>query len=133
MTLFSYDTHGRVAKRYTYTQANGATGVLTAVNTVDTLARDLRDAVTWRQVTVGSSTFFHWYDYDNRGLLWKVFASTSSTKPPSADVTYTYRPSGQLQDRQFAGGPLVPLRYTTEEGWKGGRLESWSRNFARPP
>ena len=96
-------------------QDNAGASVLTTVNTKVTYTRDLRDSVTQRALTVGSSTFNHWYDYDGRGLLWRVFASTSSTKPASADVTYTYRPSGRLQDRLFQGGTLVPLRYTIRE------------------
>ncbi len=112
VTLFSYDTDGRVATRYTYTQANGGASVLTAVNTTVSYTRDLRAALTQRSLTVGTSTFYQWYDYDNRGLFWKLYASTSSTKPGTADVTDTYRPSGQPQDYQFLGGPLVPIRYT---------------------
>ncbi|MGH7334188.1 MAG: RHS repeat domain-containing protein [Candidatus Rokuibacteriota bacterium] len=115
VTLFSYDADGQVAMRYTYTEANGGASVLTAVNTTDSYTHDLRGALTQRSTTVGSSTFYHWYDYDNRGLLWKVFASTSPTKPGTPDVTYGYRPSGQVQDRQFAGGPVVPLKYTIRE------------------
>lgn len=43
---------------------------------------------------VGTSSSYHWYDYDGRRLLSKVYASTPPTKPSSADVTYTYRPGG---------------------------------------
>ncbi|MGH2348749.1 MAG: hypothetical protein ACRDFT_04700, partial [bacterium] len=115
VTLFSYDTDGRVATRYIYTHRNGTTTVLTALNTTLVYVRDLRDALTERRLTVGSSVFNHWYDYDTRGLLWKVFAATSGTKPRTPDVSYTYRPGGQPQDRQFLGGPLVPIRYTIRE------------------
>ena len=114
-TLFSYDADGRVATRYTYTHANGGTTVLTALNTTTTYTRDLRDALTQRNLTVGASTFNHWYDYDGRGLLWKVFASTTGTKPGSPDVTYTYRPSGVVNDRLFLGGSTVPMKYTIRE------------------
>ena len=114
-TLFSYDADGRLLTRHTFTQANGGASVLAAVNTQVEYVRDLRDAVTERRLTVGSSGFNHWNEYDNRGLLWKVFASTGAVKPATPDVTFTYRPSGQLQDRQFQGGPLVPLRYTIRE------------------
>lgn len=114
-SLFSYDTDGRVATRYTYTHANGGTTVLTALNTTATYTRDLRDALTQRSLTVGSATFNHWYDYDGRGLLWKVYASTTGVKPGSPDVTYTYRPSGQVDTRGFLGGPSVPLKYTIRE------------------
>jgi RHS repeat-associated protein len=114
-TMFSYDADGRVATRHTFTQGNGGGPVLAAVNTQVNYVRDLRDAVTERWLTVGASTFNQWYDYDNRGLLWKVFASTGSGKPATPDVTFTYRPSGQVQDRQFQGGPLIPMRYTIHE------------------
>jgi RHS repeat-associated protein len=114
VTLYSYDTHGHVATQYTYTQRTSTT-VLTVLNTRDSLLRDLRDAITWRRLTVGSNNFYHWYEYDGRGLLAKVFASTTTTPPGTADVTYAYRPSGELRSRQFAGGPLVPLHYTIRE------------------
>jgi RHS repeat-associated protein len=112
VTLFSYDTHGQVAKRYTYTQNNAGSSVLTAVNTTAGYFRDLRGALTRRELTVGSNTFYQWYDYDNRGLLSKLYASTSATKPATADVTDTYGPDGKPQGYQFQGGPLVPIRYT---------------------
>ena len=114
LTLFSYDGNGRVATRYNYSQ-DPAGVAQPALNTTIGYVRDLRDTITQRQLTVGSNTFNQWYDYDNRGLLWKVFASTASNKPGAPDVTYTYRPSGQIQDRQFQGGPLVSLRYTIRE------------------
>lgn len=63
--------------------------MLAAVNTQVTYVRDLRDAVTERRLTVGSSTFNHWYEFDNRGLLWKVFASTGAVKPAVPDVMFT--------------------------------------------
>jgi RHS repeat-associated protein len=115
VSLFSYDADGRVSRRHTFTQAHGGGSVLASVNTQVEYERDLRDAVTKRALTVGSNTFNHWYDYDNRGLLWKVFASTAPAKPATPDVTFTYRPSGQVQDRQFQGGPVVPVRYTIRE------------------
>jgi RHS repeat-associated protein len=113
--LFSYDSHGRVATRWTFTQANGGTGVLAALNTTVTYTRDLRDSVTQRSMNVGGTTYNQWYDYDGRGLLSRVYASTGATKPASADAAYTYRPSGRIRERQFQGGPLVPLRYTVRE------------------
>ncbi len=112
VTLLSYDGDGQVANRYTYTHGNGGTTVLTALNTTGTYLRDLRGALTQRQLTVGSNSFYQWYDYDNRGLLWKTYASTTPTKPAAPDVTDTYLPTGQPQNYQFQGGPLVPIRYT---------------------
>jgi hypothetical protein len=70
--------HGPVATRYTHTHANGGTTVLTALSTTATYTRDLRDALTQRFLTVGLATFTHWYDYDGRGLLWKVLQQDGS-------------------------------------------------------
>jgi RHS repeat-associated protein len=115
VTLFSYDGDGQVTTRYTYTQANGGASVLTAVNTTSSYTRDLRGAPTQRVLAVGSSSFYQWYDYDGRGLLWKLSASTTSTKPGTPDLTDTYRPSGMPASYQFLGGPLVPITYTIRE------------------
>jgi RHS repeat-associated protein len=112
VTLFSYDAEGRVATKYQYTQNTAATATWTALNTTLSSTYDLRGALTYRAMTVGTNNWYQWSDYDDRGLLWKVFASTSSTKPATADVTVTYRTNGDVADRQFSGGPLVPFRYT---------------------
>ena len=64
---------------------------------------------------MGANTWYQWDDYNGRGLLWKAYGSTGATKPGSPDVTYTYRPSGQVASRQFAGDVSVPLHYTIRE------------------
>lgn len=64
---------------------------------------------------MGTSTFNHWYDYNGRGLLWKVSAATTQTKPTTADVTYLYRPSGAVSSRQYGSLTAVPMRYTIRE------------------
>jgi len=115
VTLFSYDADGQVAARYTYTQANGGSSVLTAVNTTFTYTRDLRGSLTQRALTIGSSSLYQWYDYDGRGLLSRLSASTTATKPASPDVTDTYQPSGMPKSYQFLGGPVVPITYTIRE------------------
>lgn len=112
VTLFSYDADGQVKGRHTFTEANGGSSVLTALNLADTLFRDLRGALTERRLSVGANRFYHWYEYDTRGLLTKLFASPTSTKPPTADVTDTYLPGGRAKDYRFNGGPTVPIRYT---------------------
>jgi RHS repeat-associated protein len=45
-------------------------------------------------------------------LLARTFAATTSTKPTSPDVTDTLRPDGIVHNYRYAGGPLVPIRYT---------------------
>jgi RHS repeat-associated protein len=110
--LYSYDADGRVATRYTFTQANGGGGVLAALTATASFERNLQNAVTQRSLTVGGSSFYQWYDYDGRGQLSRVYASTSATRPAGATAAYTYDATGRLGERQFEGGPVVPLRYT---------------------
>ena len=112
VTLFSYDADGQVTNRYIFTQANGGASVLTAINTTLGYTRDVRGALTQRTETVGSSTFYLYYDYDNRGLLNKTYASTTLGKPASADVTDSLLPTGQPRTYQFLNGPVVPITYT---------------------
>jgi RHS repeat-associated protein len=112
VTLFSYDRDGQIETRYTYTHATGTTTVATALNTTLEYERNMRGAPTKTTLTVGSQTFRHWYDYTDRGLLWKTYASTGTTKPSTPDVTYTYTADGQLASRRFATHTIVPLTYT---------------------
>lgn len=111
VTLFTYDEDGRVDKRYTYTHATGGTVVATALNTTIDYTLNRQGAPTQTVLTVGSQTFRHWYDYDGQGLLWKVFASTSGTKPDTADVTYVYEPDGQVDSLRFLSHVSVPFTY----------------------
>ena len=96
-----YDTGDRVATRYTCTQNHAGTLVWTALNTRDSVLRDLRGALRERRPAVGGSPFNHSYYYNARGQLREVTASTSGTKPAIPDVTYTYHPGGQVLERQF--------------------------------
>jgi len=66
VTLFSYDSDGRVATRYVYTEANGGASVLTAVNMRDSVFRYLNYAPVERWTTVVASTFNQCYEYDGR-------------------------------------------------------------------
>jgi RHS repeat-associated protein len=113
--FYSYDADGKVAARYTFTQASGGSGVLAAANTTLGYTRDLTGMVTHRSMTVGGNSFHQWYDYNGRGQLAYIYASTSSSKPAAADAAYTYRSSGRVGQRQFQGGPAVPVRYTVRE------------------
>ena len=116
-TLFSYDADGHVIRRYIFTEANGGASVLTAVNTSVTDSLDLRGAILRRADTVGTYSFYQWYDYNGRGLLAKMYASTTNpnAKPTVPDDTVTYRPSGFPEGYRFQGSLFVPIRYTIRE------------------
>ncbi len=115
VTLFSYDADGRITKRYVYTHQNGTTNVLTALNATFSYTWDLRNEFVDRHLAVGANQYKLWYDYDDRGLLDEVRGSTSTSKPSSADVQYTHRPSGARASFDYIGGPTVDLRYDIRE------------------
>ena len=112
LSLFSYDDDGQVSAQHTFTHANGGTSVASPLNTTVEYTRNLQGAVVEKNVTVGAETFNQWFEYNEGGRLWKVFASTSSTKPGTPDVTYAYTVDGQLASREFKGDASVPLSYT---------------------
>jgi RHS repeat-associated protein len=111
--FYSYDADGKIAARYTYHWFSGS--VRPTLNTAIAYARDLTGAITQRTLTVGANTFYQWYDYNGRGQLSYLYASTAPTRPATPDAAYTYRSSGKVAQRQFQGGPLVPVRYTIRE------------------
>src|SRR5260221_4105201 len=117
VTLFSYDLDGHVVRRYIFTEANGGASVLTALNTSVTDSLDLRGALLLRVDTVGVYSFNQWYDYNSRGLLAKMYASTTNpnNKPTTPDDTDSYRPSRLPDGYQFQGSVFVPIRYTIRE------------------
>jgi RHS repeat-associated protein len=115
VTYFSYDADGQVARRHIYTQGNGGTPPPAALHTAVVYTRDLRGALTQRALTVGTTSFTQWYQYDARGLLTKAFTTDPSQPGAQPDVVDAYRPSGLPQSYQFQGGPVVPIRYTIRE------------------
>lgn len=115
VTLISYNADGQIAARYIYTQNNPGTNVMAAATTIDSVTRDLRGKATYRKVMIGGNPSYQWYDYDGRGLLFKLYAATTATKPANAVLTDTYRPSRLTASYQFNNGPLVPITYTVRE------------------
>ncbi len=120
LTLVSYDANGLVDKKYIYTHNNGTTTVLAALNTEIDYTLDLQGAPTERDLSVGSGgsaqDFYHWYEYDTRGLIDEVFASTSSTKPTNPVASFRYSSAAQLDTLQYQGGSALPYDYHVR-GW----------------
>jgi len=85
------------------------------VATVITTTLDRQGAPTYQKTTVGSNTFYHWWEYDNLGRLDKTYASTSSSKPGTADVTYTYTQPGQIASVKYLSGTAVPYDYNSRD------------------
>ena len=116
LTLFSYNSDGQLTRRYIYTHKNGTTTVLAALDTEIEYVLDLQGVPLERQLSVGSSDFNHWFEYDDRALIEKVFASTSSTKPSTPVATYAYEHTGQVESLTYKGSSLLPYTYHVR-GW----------------
>jgi len=110
--LYSYDDEGRIADRYVYTEGSAGSAVLAALDTHIEYEYNRAGLITKRSTAVGSLDYYQWYDYDGFGRLAEVFASTSDTKPTTADVSYTYAADGQVASREFKSGPEVERAYT---------------------
>jgi RHS repeat-associated protein len=123
--LFSYDGDGRVVTKSLFTQD------ISARDSRYDYALDIQGRLTGRTVQMGGSTFRHWYDYDELDRLEKIFASTSSTKPATPDVEYTYHVSGQPASIRYQGQTQpLPHRYTIRDwlyeiGSPGSTLFDW--------
>ncbi len=78
---------------------------------------DLQGNVTKISYNPGEEeNMFFWYDYNEQGQLWKVFASANNSKPSLARAIYEYWPTGQVKKlnlgEQSGGGYLEQLNYT---------------------
>jgi hypothetical protein len=88
---------------------------------------DLQGDVTKINYNPGEEEkMFFWYDYNEQGQLWKVFASTNNIKPSLASAIYEYWPTGQVKKlilgEQSGGGYLEQLNYTYNE-------RDWMKNI----
>ncbi len=87
VTLFSYDDNGRLENKYIFTK--GLTDSTKFIYTYDRQGN-----ITQVKTVQGSEEVYHWYDYNERGLLEKVFVSQDTTKPSTADYAFAYTATG---------------------------------------
>jgi RHS repeat-associated protein len=108
--LYSYDGEGRVATKSVLTQD------MSARDSRYDYTYDLQSRLTERIVQTGPIAFRHWYEYDEIDRLAKIFASSSSGKPGTPDVEYTYHVSGQPSGIRYQGqSQPLPHRYTIRD------------------
>lgn len=69
IVLYSYDSEGNLDKKYIISE--GDSGVNTAVSSTLSYKYDLQGNLKEQTTLVGSSYYYHWYDYDNVARLWK--------------------------------------------------------------
>ena len=111
VTLYSYNPSGFVTRKYVYSEG------LPLTNTTFVYTLDRQGNPTRVHTQVGPRSFYHFYDYDQRGFIKKVYTNTNSSKPSSPDVTFSdFTPSGQSGNVAYPGGASVPYSYTIR-GW----------------
>ena len=114
--LYSYDADGYLVAKRVMTQDMQSRDATHTYNRNG----DRQGRIHHRRTSlVSGSAFGLWYDYDTHGRPWKVFASTSTTKPGTPEATYTYFASGQKKSEQYRGNLALPYSYTIR-----GRLET---------
>lgn len=114
LALYSYDPEERFDKKLQYQKDFVASG--SKVKTELAYTYDWLGKVLTSTATVGTNSLYQWYDYDLLGRMSKGYAATTSTKPTTAEVTYTYNAASLIASEQFQALPSTPYTYTLR-GW----------------
>ena len=109
LEVLSYDSEGRVADKWIWTGNNSSWDTHLAYD------YNRQGDITKRQVTVGSETLYQFYEYNQRGLLSKVFANTADSQPSQAEVTYSYTATGAIDNIDYRGSKDADYGYTIRD------------------
>jgi YD repeat-containing protein len=110
VVLYSYDREGRIKTKRIHTEGRPA------LDTEVHYRYDRQGQLTRRHGAIGSSTYYQWYAFNERGFVHEVFASTTPSRPTTPEVRYTYAADGNVASAQFRG--LAPITYTySSRGW----------------
>lgn len=110
VTLFSYDTEGRVADKWIYT------GNRSEWDTHLAYRYNRQGEVTRMKVRVGSDSLYQHYSYNQRGLLDSVWVSTDGIiDAETPEVAYTYTATGAVENIDFKGGKDANYGYTIRD------------------
>ncbi|MFV1883202.1 MAG: RHS repeat-associated core domain-containing protein [Balneola sp.] len=111
---YSYDFEGKLIKKWILTQDKPELRTEIAY-TYNDAGQVLR-----QHTKVGTSQhLYHFYSYDALGRLIKVYISTTSTRPSTPLVTYTYDSQGRMEQRNIDGVDLADVSYNFDSS---GRL-----------
>src|SRR5690606_10810071 len=114
-------------RRYVYTDAAGAVDAEIAYR----YDRQGNLVMRTSEVDPYSRRFRQWYEYDERGLLERVFAARSLTRPAQPEVTYTYTATGAVASVAFRGSSALPYTYNSRDWLTGiGNVAASSGSFA---
>jgi RHS repeat-associated protein len=113
LELSGYDHEERITAQLVHTQESPGGTVVGAYDTELKYTYDLQSRLLTRETRVGAaSTWFrHWYEYDARGLLARIYAGATTGRPATPDATYTYYPSGAVQTLRYGTHPVVSYWY----------------------
>ncbi|MEX2345025.1 MAG: Ser-Thr-rich GPI-anchored membrane family protein [Balneolaceae bacterium] len=109
LELYSYDSEGRLADKWIWT------GDKSEWNTHLAYEYNRQGEITKRKVMVAGQTLWQFYEYNQRGLLSKVFINTSDSKPSTAEVTYTYTATGAIDNINYKGNKDADYGYTIRD------------------
>lgn len=111
LEMSGYDAEERLTSRRVRTLSAGdGSAIDSPFNTDLGYTYNAQGQLLTRTATLGTTTFRHWYNYDARGMTHEVRAAPAA-RPSTADVSFTYHPTGMLATRAFAGSPVAPLTY----------------------
>ncbi len=110
IVLYAYRPSGAVIEKQVLNEW------LPATTTTMRYTPDRQGNPTTIHTQVGAQSFYHFYERDPRGLLARIFTSTTGSKPAAPDVEYTFTASGQTDHLRFRGGTDIPHTYTPR-GW----------------
>jgi RHS repeat-associated protein len=113
LTFYSYDADGRLARKDRFVPGVGQVTL--------TYRRDRQGRITRRKTHLHQTgkAFYQFYEYNRRGQVTAVYASTSSSKPSDPEVSYSYGPDGQVTSTDWTGTSSIQRRYNAR-GWLTG-------------
>ena len=110
LTLYSYNPDGFVTTKYVYSEG------LDSTKTTFTYTPDRQGNPLTVHTQVGVQSFYHFYDYGERGQLEKIYTNTVEVKPATPDVYFSeFTPSALKAEVQFLGGTTIPYTYTIRD------------------
>ena len=103
LELYSYDAEGRVVDKWIWT------GDRREWDTHLAYEYNRQGDITKRMVEVGSQNLYHFYEYNQRGLLSEVVINTSDSKPSGEyEITYGYASTGAVDFMQYRNDLVGP-------------------------
>ena len=112
--MYSYDQEGRVSDKWIWTGNRREWDTHLAYE-YNRLGEVITMMVEVGDPAVNTETLYQHYEYNLLGQLHKVYISTNGTQPSTPEVTYTYTPSGAIDNIVFDGGKQADYGYNIRD------------------